>query len=593
MSAPVAVTAPVPFLSPSRPAAPARRGGSRCVAAVLAGLALAAATPPIGWWWLAPAGPALLLLATRGTSLPAGYGLGVLTGLAWLAPVLSWAQAPGVDAWLWLCAAESLLVGLTGILLVAAQRARWPQPARWPQRGCPRRRGGAGRPDRLRLNVTVLPALASASCWTAAETLRDRWPFGGFPWARLAFTQADTPFTRLAAVGGAPLVTAAVALCGGLLAGAVLAATTSGPGTSAGSQKRRPRSRGRLVAVLGGMAVATAAVGFAVPVATGPVSGVRQVAVVQGDVPGQGYSPFRRATAVLRAHLAETAVLAARVREGRAAAPGLVVWPEDSSDVDPLDDLAAGAALSGAARSVGAPLLVGAVLHGPRPATAYNAGLLWGPDGPPGPIYVKQHPVPFGEYLPFRPELASLAGRFTSLVPVDFLPGHRPGELPVAGTTVGDVICFEVAYDAIVRTTVRDGAQLLVLQTNNATFGRSGESAQQLAMAQLRAVETDRTVVLASTVGESAVIDAAGRVVAHTATWRPALLDVRVGLRRTDTLAVRLGAAPEWVVDGVGALLVGLGLVAGRRRRSGPDSGTDRGAGSHVGGAQAAGGSGT
>jgi apolipoprotein N-acyltransferase len=188
-------------------------------------------------------------------------------------------------------------------------------------------------------------------------------------------------------------------------------------------------------------------------------------------------------------------------------------------------------------------------------------------------MYVKRHPVPFGEYLPFRSFFTSFVGRFASLMPDDFVPGSKPGVLPIAtpaGTvTVGDVICFEVAYDSIVRDVVGNGdtsGGLLIVQTNNATFGRSAESRQQLAMVQLRAVEHDRSAVMASTTGVSAIVRADGSIAASTPLFTPAALVQRVPLSTARTLADRLGEVPEWTVVAVAAAGVAVGAV--RRRAS-------------------------
>jgi apolipoprotein N-acyltransferase len=100
------------------------------------------------------------------------------------------------------------------------------------------------------------------------------------------------------------------------------------------------------------------------------------------------------------------------------------------------------------------------------------------------------------------------------------------------------------------------------VQTNNATFGRSGETSQQLAMGRLRAVETGRAVVVAATSGMSAVIRPDGRIVARTEVFTRDLLVERVPLRSAQTMATRLGALPEYLLA-----LLGLGAaVAGARR---------------------------
>ena len=211
------------------------------------------------------------------------------------------------------------------------------------------------------------------------------------------------------------------------------------------------------------------------------------------------------------------------------------------------------------------PILVGALLDGPDPATTSATSASSGTRGPArGESYVKRHPVPFAEYIPLR-SLARLVSDEVDLVPRDFVrrrPARRPR--PVGPATVGDVICFEVAYDGIVRDIVDGGAELIVVQTNNATFGRSDETWQQLAMVRLRAVEHGRPALMAATSGVSAVVDPDGHRPAPARTSFTADVLVRaVSGREGDTLADRVGAGPEL---GRGRDRAGRAGAGGRRR---------------------------
>jgi apolipoprotein N-acyltransferase len=387
--------------------------------------------------------------------------------------------------------------------------------------------------------------LWSAALWVGQEALRSRLPFGGFPWGRLAFSQGDSLLTPLAALGGAPVVTFAVALLAGALAWSARRLRTSPPAAAA-------VLAGALVAVLGGAALVP------VPTSGDPV----RVAVVQGNVPRLGLDFNAQRAAVLGNHVQATRDLAADVRAGREQQPDLVVWPENASDIDPFTDPAAYDAIDGAVKDVGVPVLVGAVLQGPGEKVS-NAGIVWDPVTGPGERYVKRHPVPFGEYIPFR----SLARRITErvdLVPRDFAAGNRVGVMDVGPVRLGDVICFEVAYDGLVRDAVVGGGRLLVVQTNNATYGYSGESAQQLAMGRLRAVEHGRTVLVAATSGISAVITPDGALVDTAPVFTRRVMVEEVPTRDGRTPATRLGAAPEAVLSAAG--LLGLALPVLRRR---------------------------
>jgi apolipoprotein N-acyltransferase len=174
--------------------------------------------------------------------------------------------------------------------------------------------------------------------------------------------------------------------------------------------------------------------------------------------------------------------------------------------------------------------------------------------------------VPFGEYIPDR----SLFRHFSSkidLVPEDFIAGHKVGLLDAGPAKAGVAICFEVAYDSLLRDSVEHGADLLVVQTNNATFGYTDEAAQQLAMSRLRAVEHGRSVAHVSTVGISALILPNGKVVQHTKLFTPAIVEAALPLRTQLTLSDRLGEWPEAVLALLGLAGSAAGIVAARRRR--------------------------
>jgi apolipoprotein N-acyltransferase len=481
--------------------APATRPAVRLVAAALSGLLLDVAFPPHDLWWLAPVAVAVLTVACRGASPRRGALLGLVGGLAFFGPLLVWTGTIAGDlAWIALALLETAFLVPLGAALAAVTRLRG-----WP--------------------------VWAGSLWVAAEALRDRLPFGGFPWGRLAFSQGHTWLTPLAAVGGAPLVTFAVAVIGSCLAAVVL------------------RTQLRLALVAIGVVVVAA------PLVPTPSGGQEvTVAVIQGNVPRLGLDAFAQRAAVLHNHATATHELATAVRAGSQPRPELVIWPENASDLDPYTDPQAAAIIDSAVKDIGVPVLVGAVLDGPGNKIR-NAGIVWDPLSGPGDIYVKRHPVPFGEYMPFR----SLARRISSkvdLVPRDFARGPKPGVLSVGPARLADVICFEVAYDGVVRDAVRGGGRLLVVQTNNATFGHSGETHQQLAMGQLRAVEHGRAVLVAATSGVSAVISPDGRVIESSKVFSRDLLVQRVPLRSGTTLATRLGVLPELLLSAIAALAV-------------------------------------
>jgi apolipoprotein N-acyltransferase len=250
----------------------------------------------------------------------------------------------------------------------------------------------------------------------------------------------------------------------------------------------------------------------------------------------------------------------------------VVIWPENATDLDPRLYPQIFAQIAGAVRAINRPVLVGEVLQDPQ----RNAGQLWTPAGGPGAFYVKRQLVPFGEYIPFRGLLSHITS-LVSLQPHDFTAGRRPVVFGLGDIRLGDVICYEIGFDGLVSSEVKAGANLLAMQTNDASFevdGQRGETLQQLAMARIRAVESGRAVVVASTTGVSAIIAPDGSLLAHSGTWRPAVLEARVPLLSGLTLADRAGAWPEAVI--IVLTLAGFGCAAAsalarwRRRRAAP-----------------------
>ncbi len=584
------------------------------VCSLLSGGALLLAFPPYGQWWLAPIGVALLTLACLGRRLRAGLGMGLIAGVVFFGPLLAWTNMHvGYTPWILLTLFQAsyfaLLGAATAWVTPVVRRWAWSAPA------------------------------AVAVLWVAQETFRDRAPFGGFPWGRLAFSQGDSPALGFAALGGAPLVTFFVALAGGLLTAAALAwPALLGPilrpraGSPAGSAEAaggasgysveaaggasgysaeaaggapvgsagaggegaadddaRPEAAGdnsaaghgsvaghgsaaggvlvgaRAAAVWAIAAVAVMGAGLLVPLST-PEGQPVTVAVVQGNVPRLGLDFNEQRKAVLDNHVKATIDLADRVRAGQALQPDLVIWPENASDIDPLLNADARGAIDSAALAINAPILVGAVLRGPGPNDARNAGIVWLPGSGPGEMYLKRHPVPFAEYLPLRPIVEPIAKAITNqakLLRSDFVSGNTPGVVDMAGVQVGDVICFEVAYDELVRDVVDAGAQLIAVQTNNATFDEA-EAAQQLAMVRLRAVEHGRDSLMASTVGISAFVGTDGKVYDATDFNTAAVIVRELHIGESTTLATRAGAWPEFALASLAVLLL---LAAGWIRR--------------------------
>jgi apolipoprotein N-acyltransferase len=498
------------------------------VAAALSGLLLYLSFPPRPLWWLALPAFAVLGRVLRGRTWKAALGLGYLFGLGFLLPLLVWTGVEvGAVPWLALVAVEAVFVALTGAGVAAVSR------------------------------LPVWPVWAAA-VWVTGEAVRARVPFGGFPWGKIAFGQADGVFLPLAAVGGTPVLGFAVVLCGfGLYEVLRLAV-----------RARRTRAVRRSAAAAALLSVVVPVAGAAAArllVSDRAENGTVTVAVVQGNVPRAGLDFNAQRRAVLDYHARETERLARAVRAGETARPDIVLWPENSSDIDPFVNPDARDVINRAARAVGVPVSVGGVVK--RDGRLLNEQILWDPVQGPTQTYDKRQVQPFGEYLPLRPLLGAVNEEWTAMVRQDFSRGSEPGVFTVDGVKVGLATCYEAAFDWAVRDTVTAGAQMISVPSNNATFGRSEMTYQQLAMSRIRAVEHSRTVTVPVTSGVSAIIMPDGRVARRTGMFVPAHLVQKVPLRSSGTPATRLGVLPEAALVLAAAAGLGWAIGAGRRRR--------------------------
>ena len=500
-----------------------------------AGLLLYVGAPPRELWWLAPIVFAVLWAVLHGRPARAGFGYGLAFGLGFFVPLLSWAgEFVGPLPWLALATVEALVLALAGAGVAVVSR---------------------------------LPAapLWAAGVWVAAEALIGRAPFGGFPWGRVAFGQPSGIFLPLAAIGGAPLLTAAVVLTG-FGAGELLRRVSTGSLRPLGSSAVEfGRLRTVVVPALLAGGPLVAGILAAPMVATTTIDGSAVVALVQGNVPRAGLDFNAQRRAVLDNHVARTMTLAADVAAGRYPRPALVIWPENSSDIDPLRNPDARAVIDRAARAIGVPILVGAVLRTGDGHTT-NTAMVWNPRTGPGQRHDKR-PMPFAEYIPYR-NFFRLFSPYVDRAG-DFVPGNGDSAVDVGPARVGIAICSEVMFDDLVRQGVQSGAQLLAVPTNNATFGFTEMTYQQQAISRVRAVEHGRTVLVAATSGVSAVIAPDGAVEQQTKLFTPDALVARVPLRSGTTLATRLGPTPEWLLVTLGLLGVAAALVVQSRAKAG------------------------
>jgi apolipoprotein N-acyltransferase len=520
----------------------------RLVVTIVAGWLLLASFPPRNWWWGAVVAFALLawVLTRLDTTLLGGLGYGFLFGLVFYLALLPWiSMLVGSMPWVALATVSALFSGLFGLFAVVVRR----QPG-WP--------------------------IWFAVAWAAQEWLKSVFPFGGFPWGAVAFGQTDGPLLPLVQLGGVAVLSTAVVLMGSSLT-AITLEIVRWLRTSSQTPAANPPA-----VVLPGTCIClvllTAVVVWPHVRHAGTGSGGEPavtVAVVQGNVPRLGLQFNAQRRAVLDNHVRETMRLADDVRAGSAPQPQFVIWPEDSSDIDPLLNVDAGQEIQAAAQAIGAPILVGTVLDAGgrmQETPEYtNTMIVWNPVTGPADRHDKEIVQPFGEYLPMPwlfKHLSAYAGRAGHFVP------HRSSDVVhVAGVPVGVATCWEVVFDREPRKAVLNGAQLLAVPSNNATFNQT-MSEQQLAFAKVRAVEHDRYVLVAGTTGISAVIAPDGAELARTEFFQPAYLDTLVRLKTTLTPATRWGPIIQWMLVGTAGAVILIGIWQNRgslrpnRRRS-------------------------
>jgi apolipoprotein N-acyltransferase len=361
-----------------------------------------------------------------------------------------------------------------------------------------------------RWGMTAYPLI-----YIVMEECRNRFPFGGFGWVRIGYTQADAPYSKIAAIGGASALSGLAVLMGLIL--------------FYGAQRKFS-----FIAFVPFLLLL-------IPLNLSVVSATN-VLMIQGNVPQMGLDFNSRAKAVFNNHLERT-----QEELAKDSNVDFVLWPENSVDVDPFLNQDVKEALD----SIQKPLIIGAILG--KGNKFLNTSILWGGELPP--IYIKQHLTPFGEYLPLR-SLASMISPYTDRV-TDFEPGQAQVLFTIKEAVIAPVICFELVDDQLLHEAALS-SNILAVQTNSATFGMSAESSQQLSITRIRAIEHGRNIVSVSTTGYSAVIDYQGKVLKKTAMGQPDTIRAQVELLQGQTPRDKAG---DWALVGTLFML----LVIARR----------------------------
>jgi len=309
------------------------------------------------------------------------------------------------------------------------------------------------------------------------EEIRSIFPFGGFGWTRIAYSQVESPAVAILPYGGV-LALSALTL--------VLAAFFS---------KFRVGNFAKLLLIF---------ILLTILPANPQGSGSVKLIAIQGNTPSVGLDFNSRAQAVFNLHRDATY----RYATGSYDA---IIWPENAIDIDPDSYPNVASDISKLTLEKQAPLIAGVVLK--RDGSPANASVLYDSESGAVTTYIKRGLTPFGEYMPLR-GLAEFISPFATSV-VDFKPGSELVTHQVAGATLGPVICYEIINDQLVGQMSRS-SEALIVQTNSATFSGTAQSRQQLAITRIRALEYSRSVLSVSTIGISAFIDSNGEVVSST-----------------------------------------------------------------------------
>ena len=379
--------------------------------------------------------------------------------------------------------------------------------------------------DRCRQRLNLPVTLTLPVFWVALEFLRS-FLLTGFPWATLGYSQQS----HLLLIQSADL-------CGPyglsfllILSNATLAAVWGARGKGVG--RRFPR-----IAVAATVLLFAANLGYGTLRLTEQVDEREQTlntVLAQGsfDQSVKWNPAYQERTVDTYRHLSRPGV--------EAEAPQLVIWPESAMPFYFQEGGPLAEAVIEVPRQNGAYLLFGSpafevVNRRPR---NLNSAFLLAPSGAVLGRSDKVHLVPFGEYVPF--------GRFLPFIDKlvvgigDFAPGTI-SPLPMNGSQIGVLVCFEGIFPELARDYVRRGSDLLVNITNDAWFGRSSAPYQHLAMSRFRAVENRVWLARAANTGISAFIAPSGRIVAQSPLFERLALRGRVGLGARPGFYTRYG----------------------------------------------------
>lgn len=488
----------------------------------LGGLIALYTFPTENIWVLTPLIPAFILLATLGVGFWKSFLIGFISGQVFYIAHIEWISLYlGPVPLLALSTLMALYFGL-GTALTSYLYLRY-------------------KPKGTKL---FFFAFVAAGVWTVRELVANNFPYGGFPWSKLAMTQSESIFSNWVWWGGLSLLSFVMVLLGALMALLV----------------KHFRDRKLPKRAFVATALATMLIPVITPIGlTTEQSGEKVIAAVQGNANAGLFSNVDKGT-ILQNHIDATELV---FDYELAAEIDLLVWPENASDIDPLRSQSAREKIEAVAASVDAPFVFGTLTV--RGEESFNSTLLWLPGVGPVDYYDKKQPVPFAEYAPDREFWRMFAPDLVDMIPKGYSFGVRDGIYEIDDFVAGTLICFEIAEDSILRELATSGAQVILSQTNNADFGYSDETYQQAGIAQLRAIETGRAVVNVSTVGVSAIFLPNGEVLSEVDWYEPAVMVERVPLYTGNTPAMTVGAVFDWLVAALIFIFTALMFTRSRR----------------------------
>ena len=465
----------------------------------------------------------LLVASVRNSRAVPALGIGFVGGLAFYLSQIEWLSLYlGPVPWLALSILEAAIFAL-GLMAIAIV---W----RWLE-------SKIANGYKLK---NLIVASAIATIWTAREWVSISIPYGGFPWSRLAQTQSETYMAKWVYLGGLGLLTFVIALLSTFALIWIL-------------QYRSQRMLPDIATVLA-MSLLLMVPAILQPSASAE-AGSMTIGAVQGNA-NAGLFANERPGTILDNHLAATKLLQ---KKSNIKDLDVVVWPENASDLSPFSSATASQAIKKLVNDeIKVPLIFGTITQ--RGDELFNSSILWMPGTGPTDYYDKKRPVPFAEYVPDRDFWYQLAPDLIGLVSRGYTFGTRDGIFEVKGAKLGALICFEIAVDDIGRGLVKDGAQIIISQTNNADFGHSDETYQQAAFARLRAIETGRVVVNVSTVGVSAIYSPDGSVIDQVPSFEPAAMLDKLPLRKSITPAMVIGPVFDLLINLAAAMLLAIGF---------------------------------